>query len=100
MTPAQRGPLALPAAILAALAALSAGRAASAAPPAGFPACREGYFCQNGQCISACNPPCPGNQVCIEGRRCDIPLPGSTQPPVFEPPPPLAKAFDDRRFFM
>jgi hypothetical protein len=28
------------------------------------PACRPGYECKNGTCVSMCNPPCPENQNC------------------------------------
>src|SRR5882672_11065030 len=89
-----------------ALMALASARQASAQardarPPAGapacLPACREGYVCHGGQCLSTCNPPCPADQICIEGRRCDYAVP---QRAVFEPPLPPAKTFDDRRFFM
>lgn len=35
-----------------------------------FPACRNGFFCLQGQCRSACNPPCnPGDQ-CQEDGQC------------------------------
>jgi hypothetical protein len=79
---------------LASTGAFAQGRDAKAC----FPACREGYVCNGGQCVSMCNPPCPSDQVCIEGRRCDLPVPA--QRPIFEPPPPLQKTFEDRRFFM
>src|SRR5262249_30571267 len=67
-----------------------------------FPACREGYVCHNAQCISLCNPPCPPEQVCIEGRRCDLPMPMTAGPPIYEPPPPPppTKQFDSRAHSM
>src|SRR5687768_15033305 len=57
--------------------------------PACFPACRAGYFCHQGSCVSMCNPPCPSNQVCIDGTRCDFPQPLMAPPPpgIYEPPP-------------
>jgi hypothetical protein len=34
-----------------------------------FPECREGYVCNpQGECVSACNPPCESDQRCIEGE--------------------------------
>jgi hypothetical protein len=53
--------------------------------PACFPACREGFFCDRGRCISQCNPPCPGSQICVGGTRCAYP---NEEPPPYEPPPP------------
>ena len=51
--------------------------AALPAPPAPppvaadcFPGCRAGYFCHQGQCLSACNPPCPSGNQCAEGGQC------------------------------
>lgn len=35
-----------------------------------FPACRSGYVCYRQQCVSACNPPCPAGQQCLDGGRC------------------------------
>jgi len=37
------------------------------------PACRGGFTCLSGACVSACNPPCPANQDCVEGGRCVSP---------------------------
>jgi len=61
-----------------------------------FPACREGFFCRGAECVSLCNPPCPEGQACVEGRRCEVPLPGSVAAPVYEPPPPRVRTFDQR----
>lgn len=69
---------------------------ATAAAPACFPACREGYTCHEGQCISLCNPPCPSGLECVEGRRCEPPLPGHSADRPYEPPPPKTKEFEER----
>jgi hypothetical protein len=62
--------------------------------PACFPSCRDGYTCYQGQCISQCNPPCPAGLECVEGRRCEPPLPGARAAgPAYEPPPPREKTF-------
>lgn len=34
------------------------------------PACRDGYLCHDGQCIEACNPPCPDGEQCVGGGQC------------------------------
>jgi hypothetical protein len=64
-----------------------------------FPACREGYVCKDGQCLSLCNPPCPADQSCVGGRRCEPALPGAMGQ-IQEIPPPPVKSFDQWRFFM
>lgn len=76
------------------LAAQPAATAAPATPPACYPACREGFTCNQGQCVSLCNPPCPTGLACVEGRRCEPPLPGGTARP-YEPPPPPRKEFEE-----
>jgi hypothetical protein len=67
----------------------------TAAEPACFPACREGYVCARGQCVSRCNPPCPAGQSCVQGRRCED---APTSPADgYEPPaPPRPKSALDR----
>jgi hypothetical protein len=35
-----------------------------------FPACRKGYVCHEGQCVSKCNPPCPDNALCTDSGAC------------------------------
>jgi hypothetical protein len=35
-----------------------------------LPKCRTGYVCQNGACISACNPPCKPDQFCSAEGVC------------------------------
>jgi hypothetical protein len=40
--------------------------------PAGecVPACRSGYLCNGGQCVSRCNPPCGAGTTCLENGEC------------------------------
>lgn len=56
-----------------------------------LPACRRGYVCVRGECVSACNPPCADGEVCTEERECvpDTPVPGSgaAEPSPPTPPP-------------
>lgn len=52
------------------------------------PACRAGFVCSAGRCISSCNPPCPEGQSCLEGGYCE-PLAPATG--IYEPPPPPPK---------
>lgn len=67
--------------------------APQAAPAGCFPACRQGYLCSGGACISACNPPCPAGQTCVAGQYCEAP---PREPQLFEPPPPRRKTFAER----
>ena len=54
-----------------------------------FPACRQGFVCYQGQCISSCNPPCPAGQICVQGRRCEPdPAQSAGSAGIYEPPPP------------
>jgi hypothetical protein len=63
------------------------GEAPGGANRACFPACRPGYICHEGQCVSMCNPPCAEDHVCVDGVRCELP---SEPAPAREPvPPPL-----------
>ncbi len=59
------------------------GSAASAAAQEAqcFPACRDGFLCHQGQCISACNPACPEGQVCAGSGTC-VPAHAYTPPPA------------------
>jgi hypothetical protein len=41
------------------------------------PACRTGYLCMEGQCVSACNPPCAASERCTANGEC------LAQAPVF-----------------
>ena len=34
------------------------------------PACRSGYVCVDGECKSACNPPCASNERCTAKAAC------------------------------
>jgi hypothetical protein len=34
------------------------------------PACRAGFFCRAGACVSPCNPPCAGGEICTRGGLC------------------------------
>lgn len=54
-------------------------------PPGCFPACRPGFLCHRGQCVSECNPPCSPGEVCRPGGDC---TPPSAPPPPFPPPEP------------
>jgi hypothetical protein len=69
---------------------------AAPAPPACFPACREGFTCYQSQCVSLCNPACPAGQECVEGRRCEPATPSYPAARPYEPPPPPVKGFADR----
>jgi hypothetical protein len=71
-------------------------RGAAPTPGACYPACRDGFTCHQGQCVSLCNPPCPEGLECMEGRRCEPPLPGAQRGKIYEPPPPPVKAFEQR----
>lgn len=64
---------------------LSCGVTGAAAQTECFPACREGYACVEGQCVSACNPPCAQGERCTAQAEC---VPGSSQtmPPQGGPP--------------
>ena len=56
------------------------------AEPACVPACRAGFTCLAGVCISACNPPCAAGEQCTSGGEC---VAASAPPPAFpaeEPP--------------
>jgi len=35
------------------------------------PACRSGYVCVDGACVSACNPPCDPGQRCTDTGECE-----------------------------
>jgi len=34
------------------------------------PACRSGFMCSGGQCVSRCNPPCEAGARCLENGEC------------------------------
>lgn len=50
-----------------------------------YPACRQGYLCSEGRCISMCNPACGAGEVCIDGVRCEL---QTSNQSIYEPPPP------------
>jgi hypothetical protein len=60
------------------------------------PACRQGYVCQQGQCVSACNPPCAAGERCVDG---DCAASAATLAPSYsdagddEAPPDLAGGY-------
>jgi hypothetical protein len=68
------------------------------------PACRAGYLCQQGQCISACNPPCAAGQRCTAEAECvadanAVPGPSFAEPePAIEAPP--EEGFEQHDGFM
>ncbi len=55
-------------------------------------------MCSESRCVSLCNPPCPNDQVCVGGTRCEYgpPAPGG----VNEPPPPKRIPFEERTHSM
>lgn len=58
---------------------LVAGSSTASAQEECFPACRAGYLCHEGSCVSACNPPCAGNERCTAEAQC-VPSAASTAP--------------------
>jgi hypothetical protein len=86
MTPRSLGP------ILLATVALAAARPARADSGDGacFPACRSGYVCHKGGCISACNPPCAAGETCTSAGECVSAVPAATNVFVGEPAPAVA----------
>jgi hypothetical protein len=75
----------------------------AAEPAVCVPDCRSGYFCHEGQCLSACNPPCETGTTCTASGECMADGPSSkevpatsganqqrdeTQTPADLPPPP------------
>ena len=67
-----------------------------AAPPVVecVPACRTGFLCVQGQCVSSCNPPCAANETCTANGQCiaaaPTTVPASTPVPAsaaVTPPP-------------
>jgi hypothetical protein len=47
-----------------------AGAPVPIAPPACVPACRSGFTCLSGRCVSSCNPPCSSGDVCTGAGEC------------------------------
>jgi hypothetical protein len=56
-------------------------------------------MCLEARCVSMCNPPCPANQACVDGTRCELP---TAAPAPYEPPPPPSppKSFAERTHSM
>lgn len=55
-----------------------------------FPACRAGYLCHQGQCVSACNPACAPTEMCTLDGTC-VANPAVAAPaPVPVTPAPVA----------
>lgn len=48
-----------------------------------LPGCRSGYICIASRCLSACNPPCDGGEVCTKEGQCQ-------SKPVSEPAKPVS----------
>lgn len=53
-----------------------------------FPACRSGFVCSKGQCISRCNPLCATDETCTATGEC-VPSRGLTVPSAGQPAPPV-----------
>ena len=63
------------------------GGGVAGAAPGCVPACRSGFVCNQGQCISMCNPPCAAGDLCTANGEC---VRGS--PPSPDAPPPVTPA--------
>ena len=59
------------------------------AAPECVPACRTGYLCMEGQCVSACNPPCAAWERCTANGECvaRAPVFPEAEAPVTAPEP-------------
>ena len=53
------------------------------------PGCRGGYLCVQGQCVSACNPPCDAHERCTAAREC-VPAAAAAPPAAVSAVPPDA----------
>src|SRR5579862_5402534 len=49
------------------------------------PACRSGYVCYRGVCVSACNPPCDSDETCRPDGECEPAPSTSTSTPTSTP---------------
>lgn len=57
------------------------------------PACRSGFMCLTGRCVSLCNPVCPANETCTAHGECaPIALVHEAAAPIA--PAPIAKPLD------
>jgi hypothetical protein len=91
---AQPAPVAPPAASGAEAAAPQPSATLPAPAPAAqcLPACRSGYLCHQGQCISACNPPCSAGEICTGSGVCQLSAPpAELSAPPAEPAAPAAR---------
>jgi len=52
------------------------------------PACRSGYVCLEGTCVSACNPPCGAGETCTDAGECVAPPSSQPSPGQVSQPPP------------
>lgn len=57
-----------------------------------YPACRSGYVCSLGECISRCNPPCGPGQLCLDTGEC-TPLHTAPHPAVQQPVQPAQPTY-------
>lgn len=73
---------------------------ASEDPNACLPECRSGHVCVKGQCVSACNPPCPDGLSCTAELTCVAapPAASAVEPTDVAPvTPQMQKRIDARR---
>lgn len=61
-----------------------------------FPACRAGFLCHSGQCVSRCNPACAEGFECTEALTCVSPT-SKTEPAEPALPPKRTASPDDDR---
>ncbi|MBN2341223.1 MAG: hypothetical protein JXR45_07020 [Deltaproteobacteria bacterium] len=54
----------------------------ASAPVACVPACRDGFMCHSGICVSKCNPPCDVNQTCTDAGECIPAAFNAPSPPI------------------
>jgi hypothetical protein len=59
-----------------------------------FPACRTGYVCARGACVSRCNPPCGADETCTAQGEC-----AAGPAPAAQPPAPQEEWKSQRFFF-
>jgi hypothetical protein len=68
------------------------------------PECRSGFVCMEGQCVSACNPPCDAGQMCTADRMCVANPAAARRATIFPedmpPPPPDPTAERHDGFFL
>lgn len=54
------------------------------------PSCRDGYICNQGQCIAACNPPCAEGEQCVGEGECIAPASSAAASSGMAPQPTYA----------